>query len=93
MKTKFKHGQKVECSIGGVTIKDAKISIDESGTPYICQDYKHGSDTENKLGYKYSWELDEDFNDCNLDYLRPMITIEERRKKAERLLKRAGILK
>ena len=59
--TTFKHGDRVTCEINGTKITDARISIDEDGTPYICQDIKNGNPVDDKLGYKYSWELDKDF--------------------------------
>lgn len=59
--TTFKHGCRVTCEINGTKITDARISIDEDGTPYICQDIKSGNPVDDKLGYKYSWELDKDF--------------------------------
>jgi hypothetical protein len=52
------HNMKVTCTIGGIKIDDAKLSIDRrTGKVFICQDYKDGAETKNKLGYKYSWFL------------------------------------
>lgn len=61
----FKHGDRVTCEINGIKITDAKISIDEDGTPFICQNEFIGWNAENKLGYKYSYKLDKDFN-CSI---------------------------
>ena len=61
----FKHNQKVICEIKGTKITDARISIDSSGIPYICQNQVDGNDAENKLGYKYSWVLGGDFTDLS----------------------------
>ena len=51
------HGMKVTCEIEGKEITDAKISKDADGSFFICQDKKRGTGAENKLGYKYSWEI------------------------------------
>lgn len=67
----FKHGDRVKCTIKGTEIDDAKISIDKDGTPFICQDKKNGWEAEDKLGYKYSWALDEEFNNNYVTNLRP----------------------
>ncbi len=67
----FKHGDRVKCTIGRTDIDDAKISIDKYGTPYICQDKKDGRDADDKLGYKYSWALDKEFNNSDVTNLRP----------------------
>ena len=66
----FKHGDRVKCTIKGVDIKDARISIDKDGTPFICQNKKDGWDAADKLGYKYSWELDKEFNNNDVTNLR-----------------------
>ena len=55
--SKFKHGQRVTCKIEGTQINDAKISIDEYGEVYVCQNKKDGCDTDDKLGYAYSWSI------------------------------------
>ena len=54
---KLIHGMKVTCEIEGKKITDAKISKDANGSFFICQDKKRGTGAENKLGYKYSWEI------------------------------------
>lgn len=54
----WKHGQRVKCKIQGMQIDDARISVDESGKPFICQNRKEGTRTDDKLGYLYSWEFD-----------------------------------
>ena len=68
----MKHNQKVTCEINGTKITDARISIDEYGTPYICQNERSGAYTEDKLGYKYSWEISKDFTDVAVINLRPL---------------------
>lgn len=50
----YTHGQKVMCEIEGVKITDARISINENGRIFICQNEMNGLDADNKLGYKYS---------------------------------------
>ena len=67
----FKHNQRVTCEIYGTKITDAKISIDEYGTPFICQNEKDGVSAENKLGYKYSWRLNKDFTNDYVTNLKP----------------------
>lgn len=59
--TTFKHGDYVTCTIDGINITDARISIDNAGNPFICQDIKDGYDADDKLGYKYSWCIEKDF--------------------------------
>ena len=54
---KLIHGTKVTCEIEGKKITDAKISKEGDGSFYICQNKKEGVTAENKLGYKYSWEI------------------------------------
>jgi hypothetical protein len=66
----FKHGDRVKCMIEGVEIDDARISIDKDGTPFICQNKEDGGDAEDKLGYKYSWVLSEEFEDSDVTNLR-----------------------
>ena len=56
-KDDFEHGDKVTCYIKDVQIKDAKISINENGDVYICQNKKDGSNADDKLEYKYSWNI------------------------------------
>jgi len=68
----LKHNQKVTCKIEGEKITDAKISIDEYGTLYICQNKKDGSSADDKLGYRYSWKLNKDFTDCGVTNLKPL---------------------
>ena len=67
----MKHNQKVTCEILGIKITDARISIDKDGTPYICQNEQLGAYTEDKLGYKYSWLLNNDFTQSAVTDLRP----------------------
>lgn len=54
---KFKHGMKVTCTIDGTKIEDAKISINDSGEVFICQNEELGSEADRLLGYKYSWSF------------------------------------
>ena len=67
----FKHNQKVVCEIDGKKVTDAKISIDKYRTPYICQNEKKGTTTDNLLGYKYSWQLNKDFTNDSVTNLKP----------------------
>ena len=67
---KFKHGDRVKCTISGINIEDARISIDKDGTPYICQNTVPGIAVRNKLGYKYSWKISKEFEDSDVTNLR-----------------------
>lgn len=67
---KFKHGDRVTCTIDGTKITDAKISIDKNETPYICQNFKDGTNADDKLGYKYSWVLNSNFIDTDVTDLK-----------------------
>lgn len=67
----FKHGQRVKCTIDGTEINDAKISINNDGIPFICQNQRNGIRANNMLGYKYSWVLDSWFKHPDVTNLRP----------------------
>ena len=56
---KFKHGDRVKCTIDGTDIDEARISIDKDGTPFICQNETPGDSAEDMFEYKYSWKLDD----------------------------------
>jgi hypothetical protein len=56
-KDDFKHGDRITCYIEESYIEDAKISIDKKDNMFICQDECDGSNTNDKLGYKYSWNI------------------------------------
>lgn len=58
-KEQAKHGDKYECEINEI-ICNGKISIG-SDYIYLCQNNQEGRDTDNKLGYKYSWAVE----NCN----------------------------
>ena len=45
----------VTCEIGGKKIEDARLSIDEDGRVYICQNEMSGSKGDELFGYTYSW--------------------------------------
>jgi hypothetical protein len=69
---KFNHGCKVTCTIFGEKITDAKISINEDGTPYICHNNEkfQGDSANDKLGYQYSWATKRDFIDDDVTDLK-----------------------
>lgn len=51
----LQHGDKVRCVIDNQLIEDAKISIDQKGYIWICQnDLLSGPSIANMLGYKYA---------------------------------------
>ena len=52
---KLHHGMSIECKIDGRYIKDAKVSISDNGSVFICQNYRDGAKAHDRLGYKYSW--------------------------------------
>lgn len=69
---KFKHGQRVTCKIKNVQIDDAKIRLIDGQRPFICQNKQSGSScSDNKLGYLYSWILQEDFTEPSVTDLKP----------------------
>ena len=55
------HGRKVTCNIYSNvkgykrSITDAKISVDDEGDVYICQNILEGNNADDKLGYEHSW--------------------------------------
>ena len=51
----LKDGDRVKCTIMGVKIIDAKISIDKYGCIFICQNRQDGLKASNRKGYRYSW--------------------------------------
>ena len=52
----YKHGQSFTAMIDSIPVK-GKISINSSGVVFLCQDEQSGCNTDNKLGYKYSWTI------------------------------------
>jgi len=48
---------RVKCKIYGEQTNDAKLSIDDDGDVFICQNIAEGSSVDNLLGYRYSWRL------------------------------------
>ena len=57
----FREGLSITCKIERTKIDDAKLRY-ENENWFVCQNIKNGSDCDNKLGYKYSWIV----NDCNV---------------------------
>ena len=64
--SKFKHGQRVTCEVKGSLIEDARISIDDGGTVYICQNKNKGVAAFYKFGYMYTWKI-ADKNQSHVD--------------------------
>jgi hypothetical protein len=51
------HGTKVRVSISGHTECEGAISIDaRRNTRYICTNSVYGNNTDDKLGFKHSWQ-------------------------------------
>jgi len=67
---KFKHNDRVTCTISGHKITDARISINKDGRPFICQNVIGFPQPEYKLGYLFSWGLDIDFTDPDVEDLK-----------------------
>jgi len=59
---KFKHGDRVTCTIDGVEITDARISINPNEETFICQNVKGGARARDLLGYKYSYYTGHNFS-------------------------------
>lgn len=57
--TRFAHGDKCEFRYKGSVYSDARISINSDGSAYLCQDICNGFTTDDKLGYKYSYKLND----------------------------------
>lgn len=53
--SQLKHGMKVKCKIEGKEVNDAKLSIDNDGSVYVCQNVKQGGLADHRVGYDYSW--------------------------------------
>lgn len=54
---KFPHGTKVRVKIDLYRESDATISLGNNKI-YICQEVADGNKAPDKLGHKYSWEID-----------------------------------
>jgi hypothetical protein len=67
---KFKHGDKVTCTIDGRKITDARISIDPNEDAFICQNVRDGARARDLLGYKYSYYIGCDFSNPGVEDLK-----------------------
>lgn len=63
-------GNRVRTKIKDKEIEDAKLQY-ERGAWYICQNQKNGGSCRNKLGYKYSWIVVDDYEAGKIEYLEP----------------------
>ena len=64
----FHHNQACTCTIEGTKITDGKISINDYGEVYICQNEIEGGKADDILKYRYSWFLvhkGKDFHEGN----------------------------
>jgi len=52
----LKDGDRIRCKITGEEVNDARISIDDIGDIYICQDTRNGFSVDDKKGYRFSWK-------------------------------------
>lgn len=50
----LKHGARAIATIKGVRVRKARISIDQNGNAFICQDSVRGQSTENMFNFKYA---------------------------------------
>ena len=66
----YYHGQSVKCFIDGEEITDAKISINNDGEGFICQNKAAGTIADNLFGYRYSWKISRDFTNSCLSNLK-----------------------
>ena len=55
----LKKGMKVRCKINETEIKNARLQY-ENGVWFVCQNVKCGTPCIDKLGYKYSWEFEQE---------------------------------
>ena len=74
--TTFNHGDKVTCTVEHegefYNITDAKISIDDDKTPFICHNVRNCDDgrADNMFGYSCGWLLKTDFTDYRVTNLK-----------------------
>ena len=74
--TKFKHGDRVTCTIeyeGAVhDTTDARMSIDDNGTPFICHNNPNydWSEADDMFGYPYCLRLSSDFTNTYVTNLK-----------------------
>jgi len=71
--TELYHGMSVKCKIENDIITDAKISITNNKI-YICQNFKDGTKTDERLGYNFSWIIKEN-NYRYADYLLEQVSM------------------
>ena len=57
----FRAGQRFRAKINGI-LCEGKVQI-QNGNIYLCQDVIDGSGCDNKLGFKYSWVITEEFSE------------------------------
>lgn len=76
--SQLKHGMRVKCKVDGTRIDDGRISIDDDGKAYVCQNSIGGLGAKELFGYKYSWWLAEKYKDPDQwsDYVTDLESIE-----------------
>jgi len=72
--SQLKHGMRVKCRIKRILADDARISIDECGDVFICQNVRDGVNTDDKLGYEYAWNITDNYGDLDLDGISIKVT-------------------
>ena len=68
-------GNPCVCAIEGDEITDAKLQFEREW--YICQNGKPGSPCSNKLGYAYSWVVNDAYCSSDIDFLNPLYVSED----------------
>jgi hypothetical protein len=63
------HGTKIKVRINGHTECDGAISVDKEYKFFVCTNTTEGNNTEDKLGFKYSWQVTESNITCLLIYV------------------------
>lgn len=53
------HGTKLRVKIENYRTTIGSISVNKDERIFICTSTANGNRADNKLGYKYSWEIDE----------------------------------
>lgn len=61
------HGKRITCDIDGVYIDDARISVNEYDTVFVCQNIKGTNSLTEKFGYKYIWVISRNRDEYEID--------------------------
>ena len=73
----LKKGMRISCHINGYDIDEAVVQ-EENGIFYICQNLCEGYNCYNKLGFNYSWKVDDgSTKDCEKEHVFGIQLMEE----------------